>query len=176
MFHIIYIIGLFNCSNIFVSDSGSFLFKYLTYWLYSWPFALLFLCDEINGIYSWVNKGSLEVTLHCQCGRSPYRIDHVFKESNPSLFAVGLIVPVPSMMPTHVRAVYDSLCTKSFCTQRLVVESANFPWGAIGGIRLCKHSLWEDDNGGATPDGTCPTLKATFLFFSKIIRATGVCT
>lgn len=121
-----------------MSDSRSFLFKYLMYCLCSWPFALLFLCDEINGIYSWVNKGSLEVTLHCQCGCNPYPINHVFKES--SLFAVGLIVPAPSSMPTHVRTVYDSLCTKSCCTQRLVVESANFPWGRRLGEFVCVNT------------------------------------
>ena len=116
------------------------MFKYLMYWLCSWPFALLFLCGEINGIYSWVNKGSLEVTLHCQRGCNPYRIDHVFKESNPSLFAVGLIVPAPSTIPTHVRVVYDSLCTKSLCTQRLVVESANFSWGRRLGEFVCVNT------------------------------------
>lgn len=106
---------------------------------------LFFMClyNKINGIYSWVNKGSLEVTWHCHC--HPPAISTVYLRNRVHLFCgrFNRSSPLNDALPTHVHVVYDSLYTNTFandCTQWLGVPSFRKGWL---GIFVCVNTASE---------------------------------
>lgn len=116
-----------NCHIIYIYLDR---FKCLIYYIFD-PLFFMCLYNKINEIYSWVNKGSLEVTWHCHC--HPLAILTVYLRNRVHLFCgrFNRSSPFSNALPTHVHVVYDSLYTNTFvndCTQWLGVPSFRKGW------------------------------------------------